>query len=92
MAAVDQFSSTKTTIMQAAVGGFLITPHDTNELTYVTRAISFATAGALAVVMEDGSDFIIPSGALAAGVLHPLRIKKIKSTGTGAGMNIVGWV
>lgn len=91
MTAFDQFDNTKVSIIQSAVGSFLITPHDTNELAYVTRAISFATAGALAVVMENGDDVIIPSGALAAGVMHPLRIKKIKLTGTGAA-GVVGYV
>lgn len=73
-----------------ANGGFLITPHDTNLLTYFTRGISFASDGALAVVMMDGSDFIIPSGALQAGCIHPLRIKQVKATGTTA-TGIVGY-
>lgn len=91
MAAVDQFQTTKKNILESAVGGFLITASDANELAYITRALSFTTAGAIAVVMEDGSDFIIPSGALAAGIMHPLRIKKIKTTGTTAS-GFVGWV
>ena len=91
MAATDGFSSTGKSVIEPARGGFLITASDADELAQVTRAISFGTAGALAVVMQDGSDFIIPSGALAAGVMHPLRIKKVKNTGTTAG-NIVGYV
>lgn len=91
MAATDNYASSGKSVIEPARGGFLITAHDTNELDQVTRAISFGTAGALAVVMQDGSDFIIPSGALAAGVMHPLRIKKVKSTGTTAS-GIVGYV
>ena len=62
----------------------LITPHDTNELSYVTRGISFGTAGALKVKTAGGDTVTIPSGALAAGVIHPLRVVQVFSTGTGA--------
>ena len=55
-------------ILEAASRCFLITPHATNELAYVTRGISFGTAGALEVVLEgDTNSVVIPSGALAAG-------------------------
>lgn len=91
MDATDGYSSSGKSIIEPARGGFLITPSDADELAQVTRAISFGTAGALAVVMQDGSDFIIPSGALAAGIMHPLRIKQVKSTGTTAS-GLVGYV
>lgn len=90
MAAVNEFEGTQKSVIQGASGCFLITPHDTNELTKVTRGLSFAAAGAIAVVMENGDDVIIPAGALAAGIIHPIKIKKIKSTGTTA-TSLVGW-
>ena len=68
----------------------LITPHDTNELSYVTRGISFGTAGDLKVVTAGGQTVTIPSGALAAGVIHPMRVKQVYSTGTAAA-DIVGY-
>lgn len=78
-------------ILEAASRCFLITPHATNELAYVTRGISFGTAGALEVVLEgDTNSVVIPSGALAAGVIHPLRVKRVVSTGTTAS-GIVGY-
>lgn len=54
------------------------------------RAIAFGTAGALALVTPDGTDLIIPSGVLAAGVMHPLGVVTVKKTGTTA-TNIVGF-
>jgi len=69
---------------------FLITPHDTNELANVTRGISFGTAGTLKVVTAGGEVVTIPSGSLAAGIIHPLRVKIVWSAGTTAA-DIVGY-
>lgn len=100
MAAVDTFANTNRKdltseppkgILEPASRCFLITPHATSELTYVTRAISFAVVGALEVVLEgDTNSVVIPSGALAAGVMHPLRVKRVVSPGTTA-TGIVGY-
>jgi hypothetical protein len=69
----------------------LVTKHDTNELTYFTRGISFAVAGDLAVVTAGGETVVIPSGALAAGIVHPLRVKQVLSTGTAATGIVAYW-
>ena len=74
-----------------AVGGFLITPSDSAEFSEVTRAISFAAAGTIVAVFEDGTQITIPSAALAAGILHPLGLRRILATGTSA-TGIVGYV
>jgi hypothetical protein len=65
-------------------GAFAITPHDSNNLTTSTRGICFATAGALKVRLADGNDVTFTSGALAAGIIHPLRVIRVWSTGTTA--------
>lgn len=57
------------------------------------RGISFGTAGALSMVpaADTGSTtVVIPSGALAAGIIHPISPKEIKSSGTTAA-SIVAW-
>lgn len=56
-----------------------------------SRALSLAVAGALHVVMEGGQDVIIPSGALAPGLLHPLRITLLKAAGTTATGVVAYW-
>jgi len=69
---------------------FLITPNDSADLTKVTKGVSFGTAGALKIDDESGNAVVIPSGALAAGVIHPIRARRVYSTGTDAS-GIVGY-
>ena len=49
-----------------------------------TRGISFAAAGALSVLTAEDETVVIPSGALAAGIMHPLSIKRVNTSGTTA--------
>jgi hypothetical protein len=61
---------------------FDITPHDTNELEAVTRAIWVGVAGNLRVktVGDDTVTFV----GVGAGDLLPIRVKVVLSTGTSA--------
>jgi hypothetical protein len=62
-----------------------VTPNDSADVAGGPfRGICFAAAGDLAVVTADGDTVTITSGALAAGVIHPIRIKRVKNTGTTA--------
>ena len=58
--------------------------------TFPIRGVSFATAGAIKVTTADGDTVTIPSGALAAGGIHPMRLRRVWSTGTTAA-DIVFW-
>lgn len=49
-----------------------ITPHDTNEIGPY-RGIVFGVAGILRITTQNGNSRTIPSGVLAAGVVHPIR-------------------
>lgn len=69
---------------------FLITPSDTDQLVNVTSAISFAVAGDIKVVTIGGETVVIPSGALVAGIMHPMKINQVFFTGTAA-TGIVGY-
>ena len=69
---------------------FLISPSDTVNFAKAARGISFGTAGTLAVETIGGDTVTIPSGSLAAGVIHPIHVRKVLSTGTTAG-DIVGY-
>lgn len=51
-----------------------VIPDDANDLVHVTRGISLTGAGILKVTTLGGETLVIPSGALAAGVIHQLRI------------------
>lgn len=57
---------------------------DSNDITGgAIRGISFAVAGALKITTTGGNTVTITSGALAAGVIHPIGIVKVFATGTG---------
>jgi hypothetical protein len=66
---------------------FSITPSNTVDFTYATRAIYVGTAGAIAVVTINGE--VVIFNAVPAGTIIPIRAKRINSTGTGAS-NLVG--
>ena len=55
---------------------------NTNVIEPLTRGVQVTVAGAVAVEYEDGTQHVI--GELAQGVLHPLQVRKILSTGTTA--------
>jgi hypothetical protein len=73
--------------MSPASSAFAITPHDTDELVRVTRGIYVGVAGDVTVKMF--SDDIVTFKDLAAGVIHPIRVKLVYDTGTDA-TDIVG--
>lgn len=71
---------------------FEITPDNDNDLADgPTRGIAFKTAGDIVVITKKGNTRTIPSGVLAVGMIHALRVKRVKATGTTAG-NIWGFV
>ena len=71
-----------------AENAFAITPHDTNELTYVTRGLYLGVSGDVAVTTSNGDEVTFLN--MAAGIIHPLRVKIVKDTGTDADLGIIG--
>lgn len=59
-----------------------VTPHDTNELTNVSRAIWVGGAGNMAIVTKEGETVTIPG--IPAGTMLWVRAKQVKSTNTTA--------
>lgn len=62
----------------------LVTPNDGADLTRATKGFSFAVAGTVKVTTAQGDTVVITSGSLAAGIIHPLAVKRIWSTSTTA--------
>jgi len=58
-----------------------VTPHDTNELAFVTRALYVGTAGDVTVTMA-GTGASITFKAVPAGTILPIRVKIVLDTGT----------
>jgi hypothetical protein len=69
-----------------------VTPDDNNDLPFIPRAVSFATTGVIATIPSNqtGTPTAIPT-ALAGGVQHAMRPRRIMSTGTGAIGTITIW-
>lgn len=65
-----------------------VTPSDTVALSKVNNewpsGLSIAAAGTLRVTQLDGTVVNFASGELAAGVVHPISVKLVHSTGTTA--------
>ena len=92
MAAVDTFNSpgvvdTPGVAAPIYTDAFAITTSDTLDLAFVTRAIWVGGAGNIAVVTAGGETVTLNSAA--AGALIPLRVSRVKATGTTA-TNLVG--
>lgn len=84
MTAKDTFDNVMTAKDSPGDDIFPITPHDTNELSQVTRGIVFVTAGVLKVKTLEGNVRTLPDGLLAAGMIHPLRVRMVYATDTTA--------
>ena len=63
-----------------------ITPDDSNDITYTTRALNVATSGSVKVTTEDGDTGTV---YISAGIAFPIRVTRVWSTGTTA-TTIVG--
>jgi hypothetical protein len=88
MPAADNFSSNQSGLDSPGYKGFTVTPHDTNELTFVTRGVWVGGAGDLVVIFA-GDSVAVTLVGVPAGTLLPIRVKIIKSTSTTA-TSIVG--
>lgn len=91
MAALTNQASAEESATSPPAHVALVTPSDSADLANVTRGVSFAGAGALKVTTYGGETVVIPSGALAVGVIHPLKVSRIHSTSTTATGIVAYW-
>jgi hypothetical protein len=63
-----------------------VTPHDTNDLPFISRALFVGGAGNVAVEMGSGDN--VTFTGVPAGFILPIEVSKVLSTGTTA-TNIV---
>ena len=84
-AAVDQWStSTESPSLNhiAATHAQAVTTSDTVDLTNVSRGLFVGGAGNVVVIMADGTTVTITG--VTAGTLLPIRVSRVKATGTTA--------
>jgi hypothetical protein len=83
---MDQFENHTQGLESPATRLLEITTNDTNELSFVTRAITVETTGHVQVVTAYGDEGRL---FVAAGIAFPIRVRKVLATGTTAS-GIVG--
>lgn len=67
-----------------------VTAHDSNAIaTGVTRGLLVKTAGDYTLLLA--GDSVAVTMNLAAGVVHPLRVTRVNSTGAASTSGIVGF-
>jgi hypothetical protein len=77
----DNFDTYRVGLSDPVTDGVAVTPSDSTVLT-TTRAVFVGGAGNLAVVMASGNSLTLTG--VTAGTVLPLRVTKVKSTGTTA--------
>lgn len=83
MAALDQFGyRTGGTPDQPAGHAEAVTPSDSGDLAYVSRGLYVGGAGNMAVIMVSGATVTFSN--ILAGTVLPIRVSRVKSTGTTA--------
>ena len=65
----------------SASSAFAITPNDSTDLEHTTRAIYTGSGGDIARILVDDSASVTLS-VVPAGVILPVQVKRILSTGT----------
>ena len=78
----DDFASYETGLSAPASAAETITPSDTLELEFTTRALFVGQDGDVVVTMKSGDNVTLRN--LQGGVVYPLRVTHVLATGTTA--------
>ncbi len=78
----DRFQNYAASLEGPATDAFDITPHDTDELVEATRALYVGDPGDVAVELISGAEVTFFN--VAASSLLPVRVVRVKATGTTA--------
>ncbi|NNH59461.1 hypothetical protein HLI01_22255 [Rhizobium laguerreae] len=88
MAATD-LANRSNNVVDPASNAAAVTPNDSTDLTYTSRAIYIGGAGNLAVIMAGGQTVTF-TGVLAGAVI-PIRASRVMSTNTTATSIVAVW-
>lgn len=89
MPAVDTAPGASSGVAGPAANAVAVTPNDTTDLGFVTRAIFCGGAGTIAVNMAATGANV--SFTVAAGQILPIRVARILATGTSATNVVALW-
>lgn len=84
----DQFANVGESFTAPADNQVAVTPSDSTDLPFVSRALWVGGAGNLVVTPAAGGSDV--TYTVAAGAILPIRVSRVKSTGTTA-TQIVNW-
>jgi hypothetical protein len=82
MPATDNFSRQQTLTSDPATNAVLVSPNDSTDLTYVSRAVYVGTGGNMKVTMQDSGTVLFTG--VPSGTTLPIRVSRIWSTTTTA--------
>ena len=78
----DRFSDHAAGLESPASHGFAVTPNDSSDLGDLTRAVYVGGGGTMVAILQSGAEVTL--AGIAAGTMLPLRVRRIKATGTTA--------
>lgn len=78
----DDFEHHTTSLDSPAVSGETIVPSDATDLSHATRGIYIGSTGSLSVTLVSGDEITLSE--VQAGTIYPLRIARVKASGTTA--------
>lgn len=82
MPAIDTMAQRGDTVDFSAKRLRAVTPHDTNELEFVAKALFVGTGGTISIIAQE--DTAAVSLTVATGSIVPVRAKIVRATGTTA--------
>lgn len=80
---IDDYKGHQSTLTGPATAGEAITPDNSTDLPFATRAIYVGQAGDLSVELISGN--IVQLTNVVPGTIYPLRAKRVRASGTTAG-------
>lgn len=78
----DEFEHHTTSLTSPAVAGETIIPNDSADLTHCTRGLYVGATGTVVAVLISGDEVVLND--VQSGSIYPLRIRRVKATGTSA--------
>ncbi|AJE45422.1 spike base protein, RCAP_Rcc01079 family [Celeribacter indicus] len=76
----DKFMHQAAGLTAPARNAFPVTASDTADLPHVTRGLYLGGGGSVTLLLA-GDDSPVTFGNMAAGVVHPLRVKRVLASG-----------
>ncbi|MCB2114965.1 MAG: hypothetical protein KDE00_01365 [Rhodobacteraceae bacterium] len=86
---MDKFSDYPTTLVAPARDAQTVTPHNTNDLPVLPRAIYVGQTGDVSARLAGGQSVVFAN--VQGGTVLPVRAKGINQTGTTAGGLVALW-